>query len=405
MKFKIFLAALAILLLNFLSIQAQTPCECADKKELMNLLNLNQMAIQELNYQLGIITATEVAEKKPVMYSDNAINALEDSIINALATVRQKGLDDGSLTMFPHDCSMKETGKGNFCVQQIKKIRYSVHQKICQASLSQRDPQKESYLNNRKMAGIIQEYLAAYKSEQALILQLIDSLPKDCRPNNWFGYVSYQKVSTMVSNETLPPDMATLRPRVGITIRTGGNKIVGTSDTYNGTIIVEEGKMLSANASAELSVKSGMTVSGRISCNKNKPDENQVDTGEQNDILTGNSDGKADFSLNVSPREYSISMLFFSIPGSGQKSGSFNSSGGCGNVKPTNNSSTFNTNISAPNRYSVKGNIRPESPNYLEGYTADEPKFGNSSSTQGNISVTRTYKIIVRWMLRRLPPR
>ena len=61
MKIKFLVIAVVWLFSGFLSaVQAQNqPCRCADREDLLNLLNTTQMAIQKFKFQLDLIAKQE----------------------------------------------------------------------------------------------------------------------------------------------------------------------------------------------------------------------------------------------------------------------------------------------------------------------------------------------------------
>jgi hypothetical protein len=404
-KIKIFVIAVVWLMSCFLSAQAQNkPCECADKEDLLNLLNVTQTGIQEYKFQLDLITAQEKAEGKTVMYSENGYKKLHETFENAVWAVRKKGLT-GKTTMDTGDCSIKGIESEKFCVQQVLTILYRVHQKVCMETLLWRNGKKESYLEKMEMKQIALESIAALKKAQDFILQLLNSLPKTCCPNNWFGYVVYQKIKTQVINKTIPPKNTNYqRPGAGINIVEGGSGTQIYKTTYIGTIFVEEGKASSARGYAASSLDDRTTVTGRIYCSPKKPDESSVVSSGQKDFIEGESEGKSEFRLDVYPAKgkYHIYLRFFSINAIGETSSFRNISGGCGE-KPTNYKNPITMRLEGPGYYGFDGIMKPDSPDYLEGSKIEKPPFGNQSSQQGNTSLTETEEIQVRWMLRRLP--
>lgn len=396
MKFRIFIIVV-LGLSSFLSSQAQTnePCGCADKELLLDALNMSQMAIQELNFRLEHLQAWEATHDK-VFFSDKAKEELNEGLRAALDQVRKGNRDDfGGYQMKVSDCSIKEKSGQNWCAREIEKSLIDIYQNACKETKNVPIAQNPY----RELRQVILQEISAYRAMQNFVLSVLNSLPKKCRPNNWFGYVVYQKIVTNISNRTIPGQSG---PMTTGTLTTGGNETQGSKNSYYGTILIEEGEASSADASAESSLKSSRIISGRIYCSKNKPNESQSETSGNNQLIAGSSDGKADFSLKVYPQEYSISMLFFGVPAEGQIGSFHNVAGGCNNIKPINNNRTISTVLSAPDRYSVKGKINPKSPDLLEGSVSEAPPFGNTTSTQGNTTTTQTYSIQVRWMLRRL---
>ncbi len=206
MKIKFFVMSIILILSGFISAQAQTkPCGCADKQDLLNLLNMSQRAIQEYNSQLDLLNQREERNSQPEMYSRDSFAKLINLIETALADVSGNGATKYRLPdMSIGDCSITEKDTQNECLRQIYKSLFDVYQKACEETISQPGLNKSLI----KMKQVIEHQISAYQAMQNFILKMLKSLPKSCRPNDWFGYVVYQKVKTQVSNKTIPP-----RPR------------------------------------------------------------------------------------------------------------------------------------------------------------------------------------------------
>ncbi len=162
--------------------------------------------------------------------------------------------------------------------------------------------------------------------------------------------------------------------------------------------------MSSARGYAAFTLDESKIINGRIYCSKQKPDETVLQTSGKKHFVEGEANGKGDFRLDIysGKGEYHIYMSFFSVAASGQLQTFGNTTGGC-DGKPYNYNNPVNTRLDGPGYYSVNDKIKPGSPDYLEGSKIEKPTAGNLSSQQGNISLTQTNEIQVRWMLRRLP--
>src|SRR5687768_8468481 len=109
MKIKFFAIAVVWLLLGFLSTaQAQNqPCGCADREDLLNLLNQTQMEIQEAQFQIDLILAKEKTDGKTIMATIKGLNVLYENLNNAARSVSTKTYPGWSMNFA--DCSVKRT--------------------------------------------------------------------------------------------------------------------------------------------------------------------------------------------------------------------------------------------------------------------------------------------------------
>lgn len=117
--------------------------------------------------------------------------------------------------MDENTCSYERLNNQSECMQYISKSRLDYLRKKCLETLVIRGPQK-SYLEGMPMIQIALAKLAAFLEEQKLILKMLNSLPKNCRPNNWFGYVVYQTVKTMETNRTIKNGSANITEEIQV---------------------------------------------------------------------------------------------------------------------------------------------------------------------------------------------
>jgi hypothetical protein len=401
MKFKYSALAIVCLLFGFGAAQGQ-PCGCADKQDLLKLLNMSQMAIQEFTAQLEHLKDRESAAGNSEPFTRQANEKLWESVNAALDNVRGRGTGKYELPeMNTRDCSFRETGTPNECRRQIYKSLFDVYLKACRETKDlplERNPYG-------KMKQVILHEISAFQAMQNLLLKLLDALPKNCRPNDWFGYVVFQSVKTSTVSRTILPTTNIPRPAAGISVGNGGNEITGTNSTYIGTIFVEEGEAATARAYAANSLKVGKTVSGRIYCSPKKPDVEVVDTNGRNDFADGESEGRGGFRLDIYPQKgkYHIYVTFFAVRISGQMHTFGSSAGGCRN-QPFEYKTPVNMRVGGMN-HGIDGRLTPNAPDYIEGSRTERPPELQLSRQENNSSGNFTYETTTRWMLRRLGPK
>lgn len=405
MKLKIFLIVVVCLLSGSLSsAQAQTkPCGCEDKEDLLNLLNWTDMAIQEYQFQLGLLEEMEKAENRTVIFSDDGYKKLWESVNGAIGAVRQKGY---GITMNTNDCSISGMESQSLCVQEFHDILYHYLQKACMSTLPSREGKPGSYLEGMKMSQIIVQTILAYKSARNWVLRTLQSLPKGCRPNDWFGYVVYQKVKTDISVEARPPVSDPNGTGIG-----PSTNIQSSKDTYIGTVFVERGKAV--NAKAYAAQKMDNTSNGSSRCRSFQEGFiERVSTGGLKFSAEKETKGIASFTLDVHParKTYDLRVRFFPVDITGQRIawGKGPGGGACSSkIYETNNAYTLTVRAGeSEGHYVSDQKIDPSSPDHLQGSLAPvKPFLLNESEKVGNISYTKTYEIQFRWVLRRLPAR
>lgn len=405
MKAKCFLIVVVLLLSNFLSAQAQTnqPCGCADKKDLLDRLKVVEMAIQEYTVQIRMMKEQEKKEGKPLMWTKERYNKLENTVNEAMNAVKNRSANSVSAKSNGGDCDFEEINAPTNCLRESITRHEKVHHRAC---LAVKDSLRleETYQTRMRLADFAQEEIFSYLEERKFILSELQSLPETCRPISWFGYFVYQRVVTTVINKVIPPINANGRPSAGISVGMGGSGTQTSINTYTGTILVEEGKAASARGYAVESYDENRTVTGRVYCSPTKRDVAQVDTSGRKDLIKGTGEGNAEFIFNVRPDrgKYYIQTGFFSVIGAGETSNFSTISGGCGDDSVNRNFPVANKRLGGHKDYRLEEELKGSS-DYLEGSKVEKPDSGNSNSQEGNISIIRTEEIQVRWMLRRLP--
>lgn len=397
MKIKILVIAIVWLLSGFLlSAQAQSQaCGCADKQDLLNLLNQTQMELQELQFQTDLILAQEKADGKPKKATTEIVNKLNGALDNAAKSVANKTYPGHSMNVV--DCTVKRENTYSDCVELVKKRFYDVIQQACREDKDWRGS-VQPYYEVLEVKSYLLQIFKAKQEMKNFILQMLSSLPKSCRPNNWFGYVVYQKVNTAVGVKTLPANNNT---PLGTN---GGTETQGGKNTYIGTVFVEEGKAVSARAYAAYSFDNSYKGTARVQCTSKEPIGTTQKTSGRTDILEGESDGTAEFSLNVNPamRTYGLSAYFFPVTLTGQSKGytAYTAAAGCPGGQNDFNSPAY---LRADKQGHFVSDQKITSPDSLEGTDVVKPPLSNQSTKGGNTAVTETYEIQFRWMLRRLP--
>lgn len=400
MKFRIF--AIVLLGLSFFSsAQAQTnqPCGCEHKADLLKALNMTQMAIQELNIQKELLKDREILSGKIEMFSDDAYKELAENLkkILDMSSLKMDSLS-GNFELNRVDCSLKEKETRNECLRQIEKKRMDVYKRACDETKNVSIEQNPYH----KMSQVILQEISAYQEMQNFILRMLKALPKTCRPNNWFGYVSYRKISTLTSVKNIPAQTGPMKTG---SLTTGGNVTEGISDSYYGTIIVEEGKGVNALAQTTWLLQYSRIAHGRLYCSKANPDQMITETSKKSQNGEGGGSGKPDFRLNVQPNQgkYNLSISFFPVKGLLMTNQSGNTKGGCKQEPWSNSTPLVEMSFDAPSPASVEWEIEPNTPDILQGTKTSKPENFNRSYQEGNTSLTKTYETQIRWMLRRLP--
>jgi hypothetical protein len=112
-----------------------------------------------------------------------------------------------------------------------------------------------------EMKSYLVHMMVAYHEMQKFILQMLQSLPKNCSPNGWFGYIVLHRVASGVTVITTPP-----RPIINGRGLNGGTSEDIQKWTYIGKVLVEEGKAKSIRGSAVYSENSVSASSEQAFC-------------------------------------------------------------------------------------------------------------------------------------------
>ena len=388
---------------SFSSAQAQAkPCGCEQKEELLDLLNQTQMRIQELQFQVDLSLANVQADGKPIMATNERVNELDKELRNAAKSVANSYSDE---TLDAVNCSVTRTDTSSDCVELIRKHSFDVMQKECLASKGSRGP-NQPYYELMEMKSYMVHMMVAYHEMQKFILQMLQSLPKNCRPNGWFGYIVLDRVASGVTVITTPP-----RPIINGRGLNGGTAEDIQKWTYIGKVLVEEGKAKSIRGSAVYSETSVSASSEQAFCDSITGSKTRSHTITFKTSAGGEAEGDvvaaSQFTLlKVNPANQTYDLYARNFPRvntTGQKVHWSKSTGGCSKDQETNRTETFTSSSPESGHSITNEKIKPGSSDYLEGSRVVKPAEGNKSSTQGNTSMTITQELHLRWMLRRLP--
>jgi len=392
MKLQIFVILVVGLFLgaSFSSAQVRNePCKCADKDLLLDALNKSQAAIQELNFRLEYAKGWEAAHGRTV-YGEEFYEALAKDLG---VVINQFGSGDefGGYQMKSSDCSIIEKSGQNRCAQEIEKSLIDVYKEACRKSKD-----FPIYQNLGEMRQVLLHQISAYQAMQNFVLNTLKSLPKTCRPNNWFGYVTYQKVQTEHSVET--------NAKINLTA-TRNSKV-----TYLGTLLVDEGKAASASALATDGWDTNQ-ISGYTDNTCKGKQVPRVMTYYTKSFSKGETIGNATFTLKIdfhpAIKTYDLYVDFFPINIAGQNntSNSLSAAADC-NEKGYDKSDSFSftKRVQKEGHSVTEEKIDPDSPNFLEGRRVVKPEPLNQAGVkEGNTTRTTTHEIQFRWALWRLP--
>ncbi len=409
MKIKIFVIAVVWLLSGSLSAQAQSqPCGCADKKDLIDRLNRVEMAIQEYRAQIEKMKEQEKNEGKPLMWTKERYDKLEDTVNTAMKTVKNPSANSVSAKSNGGDCDFEEINAPTACLRESVTRHEKVHHRGCLAvkdSLSL----NETYQMRMRLADFAQEEIFGYLEERKFILSQLQSLPTDCRQNNWVGYIALQRVLTSVDVEIIPP-----RPRSGpYGAVYGGTKTTKKEDIEIGMVFVRDGNPMSIRAFMASNENSAYTASTEVDCGGAVGWKSGTETITFKSFLKGEDNGdvvsasnRTVLTVNPANQTYNVyTGVFPRVNLTGQKDFSTKTTfAGCRRDQdPPDRTEPFTSSVSFAGYSATNEKIKPGSSDYLEGSRVVRPPDFNKSYKQGNTLTTLTQEIHFRWMLVRLP--
>jgi len=409
MKLRIFVIVVVCLFSGFLSTaQAQTkPCGCEDKADLLELLNQVEMSIQEAQFQMDSILAKERESGKPTTATDEGVGPVYEAIHNAAKSVANATYPGDSMNLI--DCTIKRGSSHSDCVELVKKHFYDIPQKACLASKSSRDPD-EPYYKRMELRSFLVQLMMAYTEERKFILDMLKSLPNNCRPNDWFGYIVLTRVFTSEEVEPIPPTPR-LSHLTGATF--GGTRTTKKEGTEIGLVLVRNGKPMSIRASGASTENAAFAGSREVYCGgavgwKTGQDELTYKSflkSKDNDDAYDASD-RTVLTVNPANQTYNVyTTVFPRVNLTGEKARSEKSAFTlCRGQDAPDSTEPYTSSIIVHPHSVTNEKIKPGSPDFLEGSrTVKPPEFNKPPYKQGNVTTTLTLEIQFRWMLRRLP--
>jgi hypothetical protein len=403
MRTKFIVAGAVLIFGSFLSGPGHgQSCGCADKKDLLNRLNLVEIAIQEYGFQIQGMKAKAKAVGSPVRFTEEGYKEILQPAVNeAMQLVRDDAAHQATGKTNSTDCGLDDISAATDCLREAMRKHEAVHQAACSAVKS--SGFSGDYQNSMTLADFAQEEIYAYREERKYLLEMLTSLPQWCRPNDWFGFVVYQEIHTVNGEKTGAARGTGHKPGPGIVVSAGRKDTTTTSKQYIGTVFVENGKPASARAFAAWESLASSFETGRVYCTPKRPDEQFVATTGDKQATKGSAAGTATLGLRVDPATgtYSIYTKFFPVPTSGQRTYTTNNNA-CGNP-PKTVPTALSGGRETASPYTIKGTIERSFPDYLMGSITEKPPLLQSSQTTATGSATITFEITARWMLRRLP--
>lgn len=373
------------------------PCGCAHARMLMSYLNEVDITMQELRAKWD--TPWPVEASNGPAYKDADWEELFDTIKDLQRSVQLVDAEAQQAYLDPYTCKI-ERSSADACIKSIQQPYFDYIFRECNPRRNIKVPYYKSL--TLKQFELIQ--LKAYDDSRNAILAALRSLPANCRPNNWFGYVVLQRVKTSSAVTKFLATTGITKPSAGISISNGGNETAGSKFNYLGTIYVSDGKSENSRGYAAYTMESSKVISGRVYCSPKRPDETVVQTSGKSEQLEGVLYGKASFRFSVDAAgNYGMNMTFYPVPFTGQMK-TIGTTAGC-DGKPTSFTNPLSSRSDAPAPFSVRGKIDMASPDLIEGNKVEHPPAGNSSLTSANTTMIFSEEINVRWTLRRIPNR
>jgi hypothetical protein len=189
-----------------------TICTCSDVFDLINRLNMAELAVELLNQEIAKIQALELkAGRKFMLDERNPKGATNyDQIVTAINEAMSSAQMMGGKTTHSEtdgNCDVKVPPSGSWCIDEIANHHErQVHVPACQADKA---AGRTTLLGRRATATAVaymQEDIKGYEAEIARIRDILQRMHHTCR-GSWVGRVKYfeQNVSEQVI--ILPPNV------------------------------------------------------------------------------------------------------------------------------------------------------------------------------------------------------
>lgn len=193
--FKLFLFCLFVGLTCASASAQQSPCTCADARDLLNRLNEAQAAILEYRVQIIGIRDREKRDGERLPYSDELYNQiLQPRIQSAINRVTDTKAQRGTAKTHELTCQT-DIQAPTECLRRVIDKHEEVHRKGCKG--------RTPVLDRLYLADFAQEEIDAYTTEINFILNIMQTLPKLCLPGMWFGtIITTRTISEKTGNVT-----------------------------------------------------------------------------------------------------------------------------------------------------------------------------------------------------------
>jgi len=388
--------------------QVGTVCRCSDVSDLINRLNMAEVARQALLDELPKIEAADKrnSPRPPALLDDRAPNGqtnqdlIRDAINSRMTRVQ---LASTSIGRTDGRCAASVTFETSACMSEIVMWHEQhVHVPACTAA-----PKNVSgFRASQTTVDYAKEEIAGYESEIARIKDVLRMLPASCRPSGWFGYIEYREERAMEKDTRLPPGEVRVSGVDRSSMSLIRDAMVLYREVHAPTTVTALAALPRVKTVIHEEVISYNSVTGRRSCTGGaatpRYDGTSTGTVEEKLVVNAEAEEDRDVSFDYDPQTGSYSLAF-EIPeaaGIGTLTKTETVSGAC---NPADNGTTSSSSQSSTpyhgTQVNVSGTIMPASTaDYIQGN--DTIDLGPPVTMP---DATVSHSATVRWAFHRVP--
>ena len=202
----VFLFAIALSVAPAISVAQTSPCGCQDIPDLINLLNQDNAALNELEQYLTSANSTDLVNEilpNPNPSRQTRVGSISNAIRKAMDRVGNKQARTAGYDIDTVSCETR-TRADTPCLKSIVDRRAAVHSGFCKRNKKDRGlGTNDDWMTFMPFKNYLLEEMDLYNGEISEILRRLGAMPKSCPLNDWFGTITVtETVFVHITNRT-----------------------------------------------------------------------------------------------------------------------------------------------------------------------------------------------------------